>query len=1156
MTNSIYNRFDPAKAYDRHLFRADKPLQSAELNEVQSAVYARIGNIGNVLFKDGDIIRDCACVVNDQTGAVSLASGSLYLAGAVRGIGTGGFTISIVGSVIIGVYLQEAIITEIDDPALLNPAVGTRAYGEPGAVRLQINPVWGFAGDGQVGQFYPVYEVVNGILKVKEAPPSIDAVSAAIQSYDRASTGGSYIVAGMDVRRGADMGADVQTYNIMAGQARANGRSVILRAAIRHIFEAAPDLHLIEAEPHLSTGTAAQRINFDYAPMASIDEVTITAQRTVTLVHGAVIGGLDPLPDTAILKIISVAQGATTYHAPADYKLTAGKVDWSPSGAEPAVGSSYQVTYQHIVVVTPTLVDATGFTVTGAVAETLVQVSYRYKVPRVDRIAIDENADIVVIRGVASDWMPVPPSVPADMLLLATVYQKWGSATTITQDSPRMVPMGDLDYFQTQLDRLKILMATQQLYSDAASREAVLKKDIFADPLLDDSMRDAGTNQNGAIVGGSLCLPIDQRAAYFQTDVEGCATLAHNVVPLIEQTRASGSMAVNPYQAFTLTPAEIILDPAVDQMTYSTEVWTSSLTNRMVVRVAYGSSAGAATSEAIETVSTSSTQDQLCRPQTVSFTIHGFAAGETLESVSFDGIAIQPGTLTDMTEQPVASAQGIVTGRFNIPVNVPAGRKTVQFAGDGGSYGSAYYTSASWTEDRILRRVVTEYAYEYDPAPPREDPPYVPPVVVPTPDPTPIPSVDTTPTRELTWIENVYVKYLGREGESAGIAYWQGRVDSGEPLGKVAASMIESGAQNQEPMTDAGKLLWQAIQDNRSNWITDPLAQTFITPRASHLIGLDLWFTVAGASPAVVQLRTVSNGVPTRNILAEARVAPADQLTNGSATRALFSVPYYAQAGEELAFVVLSNDADTALAIAELGKWDGSAWITAQPYTIGVLLSSSNNITWTAHQDRDLRFRVLAAEYTETARTIDLGHVDVTGATDLMIMGLEQKPGTSSVISYTVTLPDGASINAASNQPLALAAPITGNVGLKATLRGDATASPVIHRGGQLLVGWLSNNGDYVSRAMKAGANSRVRVVVDALLPSGSTLQVRLKGGDAGDTWSAPVSQIADVETDNGFHELTFEATGVTEAMVQAKVGLAGSPSARPFVRNIRTAVM
>lgn len=1155
MPSGYFNRTNSDKNYEKHLFVAGSGLQSAELNEIQDNASNKIRGIADVLFKDGDIVRDARLVVNPDNGSCLAESGAVYLRGAVRGVPSRSFNIPKTGLVTVGVYLVETVISVLDDPTLRDPASGTINYQEAGALRLQINPVWGYAGDGSAGQFYPVYEVLNGILKVKEAPPSIDAVSAAIQAYDRASTGGSYIVDGMDVRRGADLGSDIQTYNITAGQARANGRSVILQAAIRHIFDAKPDLRLVESEPHVSAGTAAQRINFDYAPMANIERVTITAQKTASIVHGAVIGGADPLPDAAVLKIISVSQGASTYTVNTDYKLAAGKVDWSPSGVEPAVGSTYQVTYQHIVVVTPTLVDETGFTVTGAVAETLVQVSYYYKVPRVDRLAINENADVVVIRGVSSDWMPVPPAVPEDLLLLATVYQKWTGASDVTKDSPRMVPMGDLDHFREKLDRLMLLIATQQLYTDASSREAVLKKDVFADPLLDDSMRDAGINQNGAIVGGALCLPIKQRASYFSADVDRAVTLAHNVVPLIEQVRASGGMAVNPYLAFSPIQAEILLDPAVDQMTYSTEVWTSSVTNRMIVRVAWGGSAGSASSEIVETVSESRTKDQLCRPQTVKFTIKGFGSGEVLESVSFDGIAIQPGNAVDMTIKPVANAQGEVTGRFNIPANVPAGRKTVQFVGSGGGYGSAYYTSASWQEDRTLRRVVTEYAYQYDPPPPREDPPYVPPVIIPTPSPTPIPT--PIPPKQLTWVENFYVQYLGREAEPEGKAFWQAQVDSGASLATVAANIITAGVNNQEAnVTNAGKTLWQAVTNARSSCVTDPLAQTFVTPSASHLVGIDLWFTAAGSTEAVIQLRTVSNGLPTRKILAEGRVAPADQKTNGTATRVMFSIPYYAQSGEELAFAVLSNDSKTSLAVAELGKWDGSAWITAQPYTIGVLLSSSNNSTWTAHQDRDLRFRVLAAEYTEISRVINLGSIEVTQATDLMVMGLEQKPGTRSVISYTITLPDGTEINAASNQPIALSAPITGNVGLKATLRGDATASPVIHRGGQLLVGWLDNNGDYVSRALKAGTNSRVRVVVDALLPSGSTMQVSLKGGDSGDTWGDPITQIADVATDNGFHELTFEAVGITESMIQARVKLAGSASARPFVRNIRIAVM
>lgn len=58
------------------------------------------------------------------------------------------------------------------------------------------------------------------------------------------------------------------------------------------------------------------------------------------------------------------------------------------------------------------------------------------------------------------------------------------------------------------------------------------------------------------------------------------------------------------------------------------------------------------------------------------------------------------------------------------------------------------------------------------------------------------------------------------------------------------------------------------------------------------------------------------------------------------------------QAKREYAVVVLCDDATTALYVAELGKQDPTrGYVTSQPYQVGVLLSSSNASTWTAHQD-------------------------------------------------------------------------------------------------------------------------------------------------------------------------------------------------------------
>lgn len=1151
---TVYNRFDATKNYDRHQFRGDRILQSAELNELQSSFYARLSSIGNTLFKDGDLIREAGCIVDAVTGAVHMQSGALYLAGVVRGIGPASFVIPVVGTVVIGVYLQQRTITEIDDPTLLNPAVGTRGYREPGAERLQINPVWGVAGDGKDGSFYPVYEVVDGILKGKEAPPTIDAVSVAIQKYDRDSTGGNYIIVGMDVRRGEQFSGDKQTYIVSAGSARANGRQITLNAALRYVLSAAPDLKTIESEPHVSAGVAAHRVTVDFGPIASLDEVTITAERQVNVVHGAVSGGADPLPDTSVLQIVSVTQGATTFVKTTDYKLTAGKVDWSPSGAEPATGSAYSVTYQYIKDAEPTAIDSTGFTVAGAVAESLILVSYRYKVPRVDRLCINESGDIVAIKGVASDWMPQPPSVPSTLLLLATLYQQWNSASSLRQDSPRMVPMADLAHVQTQLDAIKMLIATQGLRSDATGRESVLKKSVFVDPLLDDSMRDSGVIQTGAIISGALSLPVHLSAARFGSDVAATTTIGHTVIPLIEQTRKTGSMKVNPYLTFAPIPARIELDPAIDQMTYATDLWTSAMTSRVTQRIAYGGSAGVASSETVETVSSSPTSDQLIRPQTITFTMTGFAAGETVIAASFDGVAVVPGTLADPLILPVANASGSVSGKFNIPANITSGRKIVQIIGSDGSFGSAYFTGASWTENRVLRRVVTEYVYEYDPPPPPTESVSIPQTWVNNDGYIATPSV-VQPAPSL--VEQMYVTYLGRAGEPAGVDYWNNQLSSGAlSMPDLISTFMSSAIENKEQsITSEGAEVWADISVNKCSGV-DPLAQTFVAPSSAHLVGVDLWFSAVGSSDVQIHLRATSNGIPTLSILAHSRIHPAQITTDGTATRILFDAPYYVQAEEELAIVVMCNDADAALAIAELGKYDGTDWITAQPYTIGVLLSSSNNRAWTAHQDRDLQFRVLAASYQQAERVIDLGSVAVEAATDLMILGLEEKPGGVSTISYTITLPDATIISAGSNQPLALTAPITGNVHLQAHLRGDSVASPVLHRGGQLLVGWQGANGDYVSRAMLAGADSRVRVIVDALLPSGSSLAVQIKGVDQGDVWSAALPQISATALDEGWFELIYERTDVDENMVQAKISSSGTPAARPFVRNVRVLVM
>lgn len=646
MINGYYNRHDPAKEYDEHLFRVGYVIQGAELNEIQAALAYRTKSIGDALFKDGDVIRDCRVVVNASTGAVQCESGAIYLFGAVRGIPPATFTVATTGEVAIGVYLTITAVTEVDDPSLRDPASLTRNYQEPGAGRKKVSAKWGFDGDGQIGEFYPIYSILDGQMLAKEAPPNMDVVAQSLARYDRDSAGGTYVVSGLQVQRLTDLADGRQVYTLAEGRARVNGYGVDQAAARRLVYDAAPDLRLISNEPHSSTTAGSQRIELDRWPVNDVQEVSITAQKTVTLTHGGYVGVQDPLPDTSVLEIIEVKQGGTTFVASTDYKLTAGKVDWSLTGAEPATGSSYSVTYRHIKTVTPTAVDAKGFTVTGAVAGTLVLVTYNQKLPRIDRLAMSSSGDVVWLKGVSADWNPQPPYVSDNLLTLATVYQTWSDDYSLVNDAVRVVPMQDLAQLNGRIDYVIGLVAQQRLEGSANLLEAGQKRGVFVDPFLDDSLRDAGLDQTGAIIDGELTLPVEfLDAARPTADVRDPAFLAYATQPyVIKQTARTGSMKVNPYMAFTPIPALVKLYPSVDRWTETQTRWASAVT-RSITTSSWGLLTRQSTQVSTQVLSSTNTLIANLRQIWVEFRLDGFGPGETLSSVTFDGVTITPSAL-------------------------------------------------------------------------------------------------------------------------------------------------------------------------------------------------------------------------------------------------------------------------------------------------------------------------------------------------------------------------------------------------------------------------------------------------------------------------------------------------------------------------------
>ena len=391
--DKYYNRYDAAKKYTKTLFLASRGLQSAELNEIQEYANHAIKEVGDAIFADGDVISGCTCVVNSESGAITVEAGKIYLNGLVRDVHEGSFTIPTNVSVKIGVYFKERVITELEDSTLRDPATGTRNFQEVGAVRTQYTTSWAYLADGAVadstlGEFYTIYNVENGILVQKALAPQLDSVNTALARYDDESNG-SYVVKGMNVTcLSAD--SEEQIFSINEGKAHVNGYEVGLDQSVRSVFQNDCDIQEVESDPYIFEPDALgnMTIHLNYTPLAEVRTVDITAEKKVNLTHGSYSGALDPIPSTSVLEIMQIKQGNTIFVKGTDYKLTAGQVDWSLSGSEPAPGSSYEIIYRHRTQVTPTNITDTSFDISGAVDGTMVLVTYSWKMPRYDLITI------------------------------------------------------------------------------------------------------------------------------------------------------------------------------------------------------------------------------------------------------------------------------------------------------------------------------------------------------------------------------------------------------------------------------------------------------------------------------------------------------------------------------------------------------------------------------------------------------------------------------------------------------------------------------------------------------------------------------------------------------------------------------------------------
>lgn len=670
--SDYYNRVQSGNRWLDLRFRASRALQSAELNEIQTLFLSRLKVFGDSVYKDGAIISDAVPKIIGvaEEPNLQIFDGVIYFAGAVNVVAGSTLEIPMEGKVSVGIRYREREISEVDDTSLRDPAVGSGNYLEAGAARRVADFHWGWVVDDDTHDiiydysldenwtFFPIYEVIDGVIVPKDPPTVSDATLELIARYDREANG-NYVVRGLMVEFVEELPTQYR-FNIRDGVANVLGYKIDRYTSERMVWNKDPNTASVTDEPHQfvadPTNGGKYIMWLNRTPLAEISRLTVVKQKQVEVTRAAIPGGSDELPDAAVLSVLNVWQGETTYDAPDDYTVQGDNINWSPAGDEPSPGSTYNVEYTYRVEVVvyddppderdECIVEITRdyLVLVGLVDNSQVEIDYTYKLPRVDLLVLNRDGTIERLIGIAQRRNPPCPVPASHQIGLAEIEYDWLNPPVVRNNAIRAIKMYELEEMREGINTLFDLVALERLKTEIALTDPSSKHGIFVDAFNDDDLRDNGIEQTAACVDGVLMLPIapsivspgdaTERAQY--------QMLPHTLSPVLEQPYRTDSMRINPYQAFDPIPAIAKLTPAVDRWVEVVSVWTSPATRSFSTWSSTGKLVEKVTRVSARLVWSATSQLAFIRVRSIQFELLGFGPLEQVSSVLFDGVDVTP----------------------------------------------------------------------------------------------------------------------------------------------------------------------------------------------------------------------------------------------------------------------------------------------------------------------------------------------------------------------------------------------------------------------------------------------------------------------------------------------------------------------------------
>ena len=1139
-----YNDHDSNKQYTQLLAIPGRVAQAREITQIQSVVKDIVKSIGDSILKDGNIIEGCQVIVNTAKNAATVTAGKVYLDGMVLPVPETTIAIDGIGTETIGFRLMETLITEDEDNTLRDPAQGYDNFNQPGCHRIK-SEVSIVRNDPDSAI---LVTLIDGSVTVEKYAPDYDTLTQTLarRTYDES---GSYIVEGLNVRVEAH-NTDDSMFNVVieSGKAYVLGYELKIPAPRRIALPRATTYSAVNGVLLTYNNGVA---NYELSSSPYVKSITTVKGSVNKAVNQTISSNTDRvlLDELEGILITSVTQGDKTFtvgtSTSGDCYLqregTRYYLKWNGTDNYPTLNTSYAVSYNY----TYTFMNGTDYELvhneitdghelmwlpsgSKPIDNTNFTVDYDQYLARKDIVYIDQYGSISVVRGTPAEFgFEVLPEAPVNTLPLASIMSPPGGIVSnnvnlkieLSNIGLTRFTMNDIQNLLSRIRTIEYDQAILSLNEEARQYETSgEKRGIFTDPLIDLSKVDYYYNLIEGIPAdpdlpiydanidllNNLCyLPVKASTydAVYNANASTAnkyartATLAktgENIV--LSQMNATKSFLINPYSMFPQYP-EISITPAVDTWIEDSiiEIPVSQTSSQVV----------SSSTRHIERYNTSGAR----RADTVNSSSSTTSIGTRVSTTSTESVIEERAIKYIRSREIEVEGSQFPANLNNIKcyfdgVETPLTPTGSTLAGaDAGSIqsnGAGRFTAKFRIPENIL-----------------------------------------TGIREVRLESDTVVDGY----ESSAFALYQ------------AAGTART---IQRTVTTLTTVLLNRVTTVTTTHNIDPVGQTFVLDRMTLISGIDLYFEAKpeGNTPVTCDIREVVNGTITSTIYGHKTLSASEvNISSDSrvATRFIFDDPVLLEENKEYAFVVRSTSPSYRIWVADLGGNDivTGDTVLSNPYLIGVMMSSSNNSSWTMHQTTDIKFRLVEDVYSNSAEVI---FEEITSASEfsrLYLLADTVIPNGTSV-HWFYSLDSGTSFHAISPYSIAILDQMKTNVIFKANLQRESGSnlSPILAVD-SVGVGLSSydTSGCYITKNITGlDEYTSVDVVIDTYIPGSTNLEVFVSNG--GELIKANLDDDSVRTLNYGWKEQTYKAS--LPASTQCRVFIKLSSSYEYFTPSFR----